>query len=116
MNPAVGSRGGTLTAWNNNYTSSSTYTLTFSITVVLTNNKGLSFMLTKVYGPTQNDLKPSFLNELRMIACLHDIPWIILGNFNILRDPLDSSSSNPNLHYVIPFNDLISNLNLQEKA
>jgi exonuclease III len=65
-------------------------------------------MLTNVYGPTQNDLKSSFLTKLRMLACLHDIPWIILGDFNIVHDPGDSNSTNPNLHYMLPFNDLIN--------
>jgi hypothetical protein len=49
-----------------------------------------------------------------MLACLHDIPWIILGDFNIIRDPGDSNSTNPNLHYMLPFNDLINDLDLHE--
>jgi hypothetical protein len=64
MNPTVGSRGGTLTVWNNNYTSIATYVLTFSTMVVLSDNRGLTFMLTNIYGPTQNNLKDSFLSEM----------------------------------------------------
>jgi exonuclease III len=72
-------------------------------------------MQTNVYGPTQNNLKAQFLNEIRTIACLHDLTWIILGDFNIIRNPNDSSSTNPNTHSMIPFNDLISDLDLQKK-
>jgi Reverse transcriptase (RNA-dependent DNA polymerase) len=71
-------------------------------------------MLTNVYGPTDNACKGDFLQELRIIACLHDMPWLIMGDFNILRDPRETTSQNPNLHSMLDLNLLISNLQLQE--
>jgi exonuclease III len=109
-----GSRGGTLIAWTSSYTLNTSYILTFSNTVVLTNNLGTTFMLTNVYGPTSNNLKDDFLTEIRMVACLHDLPWILLGDFNLLRDTSESTSYNPNIHRMIEFNDMIDDLDLNE--
>jgi exonuclease III len=71
--PANGSRGN-LTTWSSAYTLNSTYTLTFSNTVLLTNHLGFTFMITNGYGPTSNNLKNNFILKMRMIACLHDLP------------------------------------------
>jgi hypothetical protein len=71
-------------------------------------------MLINVYGPTSNNLKDDFLTEIRMVACLHDLPWILLGDFNLLRDTSESTSYNPNIHRMIEFNDMIDDLDLNE--
>jgi hypothetical protein len=115
--PYVGSRGGVLTAWKEDYTLNTSYSLTFSNTTLLTNSLnsfGFSFMVTNVYGPTANNLKTDFITELRMIACLHDLPWLLLGDFNILRDPAESTSTNPNTHGMVEFNEMIIDLQMKE--
>jgi exonuclease III len=93
--PSTGSRGGTLTAWTSDYTLNTSYTLTFSTTVILTNNLGFTLMVTNTYGPTSNTFKHELITELRMIACLHDLPWLLLGDFNIIRDTSEYTSTNP---------------------
>jgi hypothetical protein len=45
---------------------------------------------------------------------MHDLSWLLLGDFNILRDNEDTTLSNSNLHCMIDFNQLISDLQLQE--
>jgi hypothetical protein len=71
-------------------------------------------MITNAYGPTSNNLKNDFILEMRTIACLHDLLWILLGDFNILRDPSESTSVNPNTHSMHDFNDMIIDLELHE--
>jgi hypothetical protein len=71
-------------------------------------------MITNVYGPTSNSLKNDFLTELRMIACLHDVPWILLDDFNIIRALSDSTSQNPNTHAMLDFNNVIHDLELNK--
>jgi exonuclease III len=95
---AIGSRGGTIIAWQPTFSPKHNYTLTYSTTVVLTNNLSFEFMITNVYGPTDNACKPDFLPEIRIISYMHDIPWILMGDFNILRDANDTTSTNPNLY------------------
>jgi exonuclease III len=71
----IGSRRGTLTAWNSSLSLNYVYDLTFSNTVVLTNNLGFQFMLTNIYGPVDNNLITNiFLIEIRMVYCLHNLP------------------------------------------
>jgi endonuclease/exonuclease/phosphatase family metal-dependent hydrolase len=45
---------------------------------------------------------------------MHNLPWILLGDFNIIRDVNDTTSANPNLHSIIDFNLLITDLQLQD--
>jgi hypothetical protein len=45
---------------------------------------------------------------------MHDLPWTLMGDFNILREGNDTTSINPNLHSMIDFNLLILDLQLQE--
>jgi exonuclease III len=51
---AIESRGGTIIAWQPTLTPEHTYTLTYSTTVVFKNNLGFEFMITNVYGVTNN--------------------------------------------------------------
>jgi hypothetical protein len=111
---ASGSRGGTLTAWNSSLCLHQSYNLTFSTTVVLNNNLGMRYMITNVYGPVDNARKSDFLTELRTIYCLNDLPWILLGNFNIIRELSDTTATNPNTHSMLAFNTLIADLDLHE--
>jgi hypothetical protein len=71
-------------------------------------------MITNTYGPTTNSLKNSFIAEIHMISCLYDIPWILIGDFNLLQDITESTSLNPNTYFMIEFNDMIHDLDLQE--
>jgi hypothetical protein len=71
-------------------------------------------MITNVYGPTSNNLKNDFLTELRMVDCLHDVPWILLGDFNIIRTISETTSQNPNTHTMLDFNNMIHDLELSE--
>jgi exonuclease III len=112
-NKANRSRGGTITAWKPSITLNQSYNLTYSTMTVLTNNLKFQFMLTNVYGPTDNTYKTEFLRELCIVACMHDLPWILLGDFNILRDIQDTTSQHPNLHSMIEFNQFILDLNVK---
>jgi hypothetical protein len=71
-------------------------------------------MITNAYGPTSNTLKNDFLTELRMVACLHDVPWILLDDFNIIRETSETTSRNPNTHSMLEFNNMIHDLELDE--
>jgi hypothetical protein len=45
---------------------------------------------------------------------MHDLSWILLGDFNIIRDVNDTTSTNPSLHFMFDFNQLITDLQLQD--
>jgi hypothetical protein len=91
-----------------------TYPLTLLQPYFLNNSLSFAFMVTNVYGPTLGDRKLEFLQELRIIGCMHDLPWVLLGDFNMLRDPDETTVANLNLQYMTDFNQLISDLNMNE--
>ena len=84
--PALGTRGGVAIFWDAAIVSLTAASVRqFSITATVTSlATGTAFLLTSVYGPSTDDLKQQFLDE--MIACKPPIgtPWLILGDFNMI--------------------------------
>jgi len=64
--PAVGSRGGILTAWNYSaFTRSNYWSTAYTLTVTLqSTTSDLSFNLTNIYGPANHPQSSAFLDEL----------------------------------------------------
>lgn len=50
--------------------------------------------ITNVYTPTDHALKQCFLTELASFAPSPTTPWLILGDFNLMRHPLDKNTNN----------------------
>jgi len=67
-----------------------------------------------VYAPTLHEDKPAFLAELASIAQSITGPWMVLGDFNLIRDPADKNTGSFNLPDANRFNDLISSISLIE--
>src|ERR1039457_7122972 len=64
-------------------------------------------MCTGVYGPQDDPSKREFLAELRAIRTRNDLPWIILGDFNLLRSAEDTTANVQNLGTMLDFNNFI---------
>lgn len=45
-----------------------------------------------MYGPQGPAVKAEFLQEPADVRYLHASPWAIVGNFNLLVDPVDKSN------------------------
>lgn len=67
--PALGTRGGIAIFWNASLVSLSDCVLRmFSVSATVTIlRKGTSFLLSTVYGPAEDELKPAFLQEMRSL-------------------------------------------------
>lgn len=59
-------------------------------------------MLTGVYGPQRDNKKNIFLNELHSIRATNELPWVILGDFNIIRF-INETMSNMNIGTTLEF-------------
>lgn len=97
-NNSIGTSGGTLTAWDSTFCSQVGYvTRRYSVSVTFSlaadNSK---FCVTNVYAPTHPQEKLDFLEELKAIALVDDMPWAIMGDFNLTRFPGDKSSTSFN--------------------
>jgi len=71
-------------------------------------------VLYAVYGPAQQEHKESFLIELAN-SCSHEtLPYIIRGDFNIMRRSEDKSTDNFDFKWPNIFNQVIEVLDLKE--
>lgn len=113
--PANGSSGGILTAWSGSAfaqisVSSTPNTLTVCLTSTATN---LSLRITNVYAPASPELRPVFLDELKNISYPSNTPWLICGDFNMIRYAHEKNN-NFRQSEAEAFNDCINDLNLIE--
>lgn len=114
--PADGSRGGIATAWNAaHFTLVSTSSTTLSLSTVLSYNASdLTFTLTNVYAPADHRYTAEFLDELRSFASLISGPWLVTGDFNLVREPSDKNNDNFNVCLASAFNSAIHDMSLIE--
>jgi hypothetical protein len=114
---AAGSRGGILTAWDpnslvldsrsipNNYCLSTTFSSAFS---------EHTFSITNVYAPSDHRDSPLFLASLSALAPSFPGPWLLAGNFNLVRSQLDKDTAVSNSSLIAAFNDKINEVALLE--
>ena len=69
----------------------------FSISATVTLiDSNISFLMTVVYGPTRDLLKPAFLRELRCCKPDEGSKWLLLGDFNLIFRAWDKNNRNLN--------------------
>ena len=75
---------------------------------------GFKWVLYAVYGPAQQEHKESFLIELANSCSRETLPYVIGGDFNIMRRPEDKSTDNFDFKWPNIFNQVIEVLDLKE--
>jgi mannosylglycoprotein endo-beta-mannosidase len=75
---------------------------------------GFKFVLYSVYGPAQHQYKSAFLSELANTCSKESLPYMIGGDFNIMRNPEDKSSGDFDPKWPNLFNAVIESLDLKE--
>lgn len=111
-NASLRTTGGILTAWDSSqFTQISCLTRRYSNSVTLALvADGTQFCLTNVYATATAPEKPAFLAELQEIVPTPDVPWIIMGDFNLIRTAADKNNNNFNRAEAAGFNDAIDNI------
>lgn len=96
--------------------SSVTYTQSrFSQTLTFTSLASpLPLSITNVYAPTDHSLKPSFLADLSASAPPPNLPWMICGDFNLMRYASDKNNDSFRQPEANLFNQWINNSALIE--
>ena len=86
FNLANGSKGGILIAWTRSFNLVSSWSTQHTVSVLLKHSlTGNIFIVTNAYGPTEDCQKRAFIKELRHMATLVNRPWVLLGDFNLIR-------------------------------
>lgn len=113
---AQGTRGGILLAWDKDMVSVTqpvNRSFTISAMVQLQSNSPL-FLLTTCYGPADDSHKEEFLAELRSIKPTANIPWMIIGDFNLIYQAADKSNLNLNRRLTGKFRRALDDCELME--
>jgi len=112
FNPADGTRGGVRTAWNAAlWDVSATLNHQYSITTSFRSTvSDYSITITNIYAPSDHRLSRAFLAELFTISPVISGPWLLIGDFNLVRSPAEKSNGLVNQSLVNAFNDTIQQL------
>ena len=114
--PAAGTRGGILLLWNSNFVDLQNISIRrFSISAMVTLiDSNISFLMTAVYGPTRDLLKPAFLRELRRCKPDEGSKWLLLGDFNLIYRARDKNNRNLNQSRMRQFRAALNSCKLRE--
>jgi exonuclease III len=114
--PSVGSSGGTIIIWKgsmldgellmeNEYAQSVEFMLKLN---------GQKWILTNIYAPSTPEGKMVFLRWFREIYLPDDQMWIIVGDFNLIRNPDNRNKPGGDINLMIAFNEALSKLGVIE--
>jgi hypothetical protein len=67
-----------------------------------------------VRGPAQDEFKECFLAELVNMCSHENLPLVIGGDYNILRNPSEKNNDHYQTRWPFLFNAVIDGLNLKE--
>lgn len=113
FNLASHSAGGIVIAWRKSFDLINSWSTAHTITAVLKHKATAKCItVTNVYGPTQDILKPLFIDELRYVAGVINGPWILAGDFNQVRWLIDRSASNRSFNLMDLYNGFIQDSEL----
>ena len=113
---SVGASGGLLVVWNESIFKGETlFKNSFSISVKFTSvHNGDSWILTNIYGPCQDEARAEFIDWFQNIVIPDDQNWLIVGDFNYIRYPINRNREGGNVNDMLAFNEAISALALVE--
>jgi exonuclease III len=114
--PAAQTRGGVLLAWrSSSWTVSCSSVRRFSVSAkVKPAAGGAEWWLSSVYGPSRDEEKPDFLNELNDLRLSHAGPWLLCGDFNMIYRTMDKNNNRVDRRRMGQFRRFLSVASLKE--
>lgn len=108
FNQASHSKGGLIIAWKRAFDLQMCYSTPHTLTVSLRNCKeDREILITNVYGPAVESEKARFIDELIYVRDQVNLPWILAGDFNLVRWMVDRSGIMREFELMDLFNDFI---------
>ena len=114
--PSMGASGGIITIWKSKlFEGNLAFSNPFSLSVEFrSKHNNEEWILTNVYAPCTPDGKRIFTDWMKQIQMPEDQNWVILGDFNLMRDPSNRNKPGADLNEIFMFNETISSLGLVE--
>lgn len=107
------SLGGCLISWKRSFLLLNSWVSEHTCsTVLLQKNTGAKLVVTNAYGPLGETSKYLFFKEICYIATLVSTPWVLAGDFNVVRWIRDWSGAMRNFNNMSQFNEVIMDLQL----
>jgi hypothetical protein len=102
LSGALGTAGGIVVAWQLSMVAIANNRVdAFSITAHFALVDGHSWWHTTVYGPTEENLKPLFLDEITEIRAACAGMWVIAGDFNLILYAADKNNNHLNIRRYV---------------
>lgn len=113
---ASGTRGGIVRAWNGaHFTLLSSVVRSISLKATFSSTSDHSpLTITNVYAPSDHRLSPSFLQELVEVRACVSGPWLLIGDFNLVREASDKNNGRVDAGLCSLFNDALDRLEVLE--
>jgi exonuclease III len=86
----------------------------FSSMKIVLRQDDFKWEIVNVYGPVKMERKASFLEELNQKISRMEDPFIIGGDFNLIRFSWEKSTGNVNQFWMSAFNDFIRDNGIKE--
>jgi Endonuclease-reverse transcriptase len=100
--------GGCIIAWKRGYSLQNSWASHHTCTAILKQQRTCEcFTITNVYGPTEEGEKERFIQELTTVSSHVEGPWILAGDFNLVRWLIDRSEDMRGWGLMSQFNDFI---------
>lgn len=110
---AQGRSGGCIIAWKRDYELINCFVTKHTCSAILRQPRsGKNMHITTVYGPSEDNEKILFMEEIRKLAELVQHPWMLVGDFNLVRWLVDHSGDMRGFGLMCAFNDLIRDFQL----
>jgi hypothetical protein len=96
--PSSGMRGGIMLGWNSYFIAATNLMIRwYSLLMIVRPTWEISpFLLTVVYGPSEDHEKAEYLEESLSLSLNSQMQWIILGDFNLIYEAWDKNNLNLN--------------------
>lgn len=112
--PAIGTAGGILLATSDRYfhmqpLPPTDHSTSIKITML---EENVSWCLTGVYGPQEDQDKINFLQEISNLKQQMGAAWLIIGDFNLIYRAEDKNNNQVNIQMMNRFKNVIDNLQL----
>lgn len=92
-----------------------TWAMEFTLTVIVKQkNNGWIQKITVIYRPNQRDRRGALWDEIMEISCRNKLPWVIRGDFNVVRYVEERKGGDQNTQNIEVFNEIISMTGLIE--
>ena len=114
--PSRGASGGLLTVWKSAvFTGSIVFADVFALTVSFVSTQSSQlWSLVNIYCPCTGDDREEFTTWLYDVQIPNGQDWLLLGDFNYMRDPDNRNKPGGNLNDMITSNDIIRKQQLIE--